>query len=54
MRRFDGDLMIYDRDLDRANCLNGLAADVWERCDGQSSGFDDYAEDRGSNRPTGR
>ena len=37
VRRFDGDLMVYDRDLDRANCLNGLAADVWERCDGQST-----------------
>jgi hypothetical protein len=37
VRRFDGDLMVYDRDLDRANCLNGLAADVWERCDGKSS-----------------
>jgi hypothetical protein len=37
VRRFDGDLMVYDRDLDRASCLNGLAADVWERCDGQST-----------------
>jgi hypothetical protein len=37
VRRFDGDLMVYDRELDRANCLNGFAADVWQRCDGQSS-----------------
>jgi hypothetical protein len=29
--------MVYDRELDRANCLNGFAADVWQRCDGQSS-----------------
>ena len=37
VRRFGGDLMVYDRDLDHASCLNGFAADVWERCDGQSS-----------------
>jgi hypothetical protein len=37
VRRFDGDLMVYGRELDRASCLNGFAADVWNRCDGQSS-----------------
>jgi hypothetical protein len=37
VRRFDGDLMVYDRELDRASSLNGLAAAVWERCDGETS-----------------
>jgi len=37
VRRIDGDLMVYDRDLDHASSLNGFAADVWERCDGQRS-----------------
>ena len=37
VRRFGGEVMVYDRDLDHASCLNGFAADVWERCDGQRS-----------------
>jgi hypothetical protein len=37
VRRFGGEVMVYDRELDHASCLNGFAADVWERCDGQRS-----------------
>jgi hypothetical protein len=37
VRRLDGEVLVYDRDRDRATCLNTFAADVWERCDGRTS-----------------
>jgi Coenzyme PQQ synthesis protein D (PqqD) len=37
MRRLDGEVLVYDRAGDRATCLNPFAADVWERCDGQTT-----------------
>jgi hypothetical protein len=29
--------LVYDRENDRAHCLNSTAARVWQHCDGQSS-----------------
>jgi len=36
-RRVQDELIIYDKARDVATCLNSFAADVWARCDGQSS-----------------
>jgi len=33
----DGELLIYDLDLDRAHCLNAAAYAIWRRCDGRST-----------------
>lgn len=33
----DDELLIYDRTNDRAHCLSGPAARVWQSCDGRSS-----------------
>jgi hypothetical protein len=32
-----GELIIYDRESDRAHCLNSTAAFVWNHCDGRTS-----------------
>lgn len=32
-----GELVVYDRQTDRAYCLNSTAAFVWTHCDGQTS-----------------
>ncbi len=37
VRKLDGEVLVYDRDRDRAIYLNAVAAEVWERCDGHSS-----------------
>jgi hypothetical protein len=37
VRKLDDEVLIYDRDGDRATCLNAFAADVWERCDGRTT-----------------
>jgi hypothetical protein len=37
VRKLDGETLVYDRDGDRATCLNLFAAEVWERCDGQAT-----------------
>lgn len=37
VRKLDGEMLVYDRDGDRATCLNPFAAEVWERCDGQTT-----------------
>jgi hypothetical protein len=37
VRKLDGEVLVYDRDGDRATCLNAFAAEVWGRCDGQTS-----------------
>jgi hypothetical protein len=37
VRKLDGEVLVYDGSRDRATCLNAFAAEVWERCDGQTS-----------------
>ena len=37
VRKLDGEVLVYDRDGDRATCLNPFAAEVWERCDGRTT-----------------
>jgi len=32
-----GELIVYDRESDRAHCLNSTAAFVWTHCDGRTS-----------------
>jgi hypothetical protein len=34
IEELDGELLIYDLDRDKAHCLNGSAAIVWQHCDG--------------------
>lgn len=48
----DGELLVYDRDSDRALCLNPTAAAVWRLADGTRS-VDELAEllSRQSDRP---
>ncbi len=36
-KQVDGELLIYDRERDKAHCLNPTAAFVWENCDGRRS-----------------
>lgn len=36
-KEVDGELLIYDRESDRAHCLNVAAAAIWTRCDGSTS-----------------
>jgi hypothetical protein len=37
VREADSELLIYDRDRDKAHCLNPSAAKVWKYCDGQTT-----------------
>ena len=36
-REIDGELLIYDRALDKAHCLNSSAAKIWKLCDGRTN-----------------
>jgi hypothetical protein len=36
-REFGGELLVYDRNRDRAHCLNPTAALVWAHCDGRTT-----------------
>ncbi len=36
IKEVDGELLIYDRECDRAHCLNLPAAVIWTRCDGRN------------------
>ena len=36
-KELDGEVLIYDRERDKAHCLNSTAALVWQHCDGRSS-----------------
>jgi hypothetical protein len=36
-REIAGELLIYDRNSDRAHCLNQTAALLWSRCDGHTT-----------------
>jgi hypothetical protein len=35
VEELDGEVLVYDTERDRAHCLNGLAAAVWNACDGR-------------------
>ena len=37
VRKLADETLVYDRKTLQASCLNSLAADVWERCDGETS-----------------
>ena len=37
LRDLIGEVLVYDRDRDKAHCLNLSAAAVWKHCDGQST-----------------
>lgn len=36
-KEVEGELLIYDRETDRAHCLDATAAAIWTRCDGHTS-----------------
>ena len=36
-RKVQGEVIIYDKTRNVGTCLNAFAAEVWDRCDGQSS-----------------
>lgn len=33
----DGEVLVYDRERDKAHCLNPIAGAIWRHCDGQTS-----------------
>jgi hypothetical protein len=37
IEEFQGEVLVYDLGRHRAHCLNGLAAQVWQHCDGATS-----------------
>jgi hypothetical protein len=37
VKEVDDETLIYDRDTDKAHCLNLTAARIWKSCDGQST-----------------
>jgi hypothetical protein len=37
VQELSGEVLVYDRQRDKAHCLNSTAALVWERCDGKTS-----------------
>jgi hypothetical protein len=37
VRDLDDEVLVYDRDRDKAHCLNRSAAAVWDRCDGRTT-----------------
>ncbi|HLN99414.1 MAG TPA: PqqD family protein [Pyrinomonadaceae bacterium] len=37
LRDLGDELLVYDRERDKAHCLNRSAAAVWQRCDGRSA-----------------
>ncbi len=36
-KEVDNELLIYDRESDRAHCLNVTTTAIWKRCDGRTS-----------------
>lgn len=36
-KEVDGELLVYDLERDKAHCLNGSAAAIWNFCDGRTS-----------------
>lgn len=37
VEEFQGEVVVYDLDNHRAHCLNGMAATIWNLCDGTRS-----------------
>ena len=37
VRELSGELLVYDRDRNKAHCLNETAALIWKLCDGQTT-----------------
>jgi len=37
VEEFQGELLVYDLERHEAHCLNGIAASVWQLCDGATS-----------------
>jgi hypothetical protein len=37
VRELSGELLVYDRDRNKAHCLNETAALIWNHCDGQTT-----------------
>jgi hypothetical protein len=37
VRELPNEVLVYDRERDRAHCLNETAAFVWKRCDGRNT-----------------
>ncbi|MBC8032047.1 MAG: PqqD family protein [Pyrinomonadaceae bacterium] len=37
VKEVDGETLIYDRELNKAHCLNQTAASVWKYCDGETT-----------------
>ena len=37
VRELSGELLVYDRDRNKAHCLNETAALIWKRCDGRTT-----------------
>ena len=37
IEEFQGEVVVYDLDNHRAHCLNGIAATIWNLCDGTRS-----------------
>src|SRR5262245_58896698 len=37
IQQLNDELLIYDRETDRAHCLNSTAALIWQNCDGRTS-----------------
>lgn len=37
VRELSGELLVYDRDRNKAHCLNETAALIWQNCDGQTT-----------------
>ena len=47
VRELSGELLVYDRDRNKAHCLNETAAFIWKHCDGKTtiSGMRDLLQD---------
>lgn len=37
IRDFEGEVLVYDVERDKAHCLNSLAGQIWRHCDGRTT-----------------
>ena len=37
VRDFEGEVLVYDVERDKAHCLNSLAGQIWRHCDGRNT-----------------
>ncbi len=37
VKEVDGEILIYDRERNKAHCLNPTAAKIWKHCDGETT-----------------